>query len=247
MMDKNWFERWFDTPYYHLLYAHRDPAEAARFLDRLLAYLMPPPDAHIIDLGCGAGRHAHHLAQRGYHVTGLDLSAHSIALAQRMGHLRAAFKVHDMRMPYKVACAEYVFSLFTSMGFFKADEVQSRVLGHVAAMLRPGGYFVLDYLNSTLVGKQPPTTQHLQEKGVSFTARKWVTGGFVHKQIVVQDGAQQFDYEEHVRLYTHEDWTALLGEQGLEVLASFGSYELTPFDAEHTPRLILLAKKKLKI
>ena len=30
---KPWYETWFDSPYYHILYHHRDGSEAAAFLD----------------------------------------------------------------------------------------------------------------------------------------------------------------------------------------------------------------------
>ena len=76
-----WFATWFDTPEYHRLYADRDLAEAERFVDALLLRLRPAPSARILDLGCGAGRHSRRVAAHGLDVTGLDLSANSIASA----------------------------------------------------------------------------------------------------------------------------------------------------------------------
>lgn len=240
----DWFERWFDTPYYHLLYAHRDATEAAAFLDVLLGYLSPPAGASIIDLGCGAGRHAHYLAERGYRVTGLDLSAHSIAQARALPATRAAFRVHDMRERFCVECAQYVLSLFTSMGFFATDAVQSEVLNNVYEQLVPGGYFVLDYLNSVVVSQQSPTTTTLAADSVLFTSQKWVAEGAVHKRIDVQEGDQCHTYEEHVWLYTLAEWTDLLAGAGLEVRATFGSYTLEAYEPLHSPRLIVVAQRK---
>ena len=57
-----WFRQWFDSSFYHQLYGHRDEKEAAAFIDELLAELNPGPNASILDLGCGAGRHAKYLA-----------------------------------------------------------------------------------------------------------------------------------------------------------------------------------------
>src|SRR5690349_12033250 len=70
-----WFASWFDSHYYHKLYAHRDDAEAAGFIDALMARLRPERAAAMLDLGCGAGRHSRYLATKGYAVTGLDLAA----------------------------------------------------------------------------------------------------------------------------------------------------------------------------
>ncbi|HOM90919.1 MAG TPA: SAM-dependent methyltransferase, partial [Bacteroidia bacterium] len=33
---KKWFQSWFDSPYYHILYKDRDNQEAEYFMDNLL-------------------------------------------------------------------------------------------------------------------------------------------------------------------------------------------------------------------
>ena len=57
----NWFESWFDTPYYHILYKERNEEEAQLLIDNLTQYLNLPDDAKILDLACGKGRHAIYL------------------------------------------------------------------------------------------------------------------------------------------------------------------------------------------
>jgi SAM-dependent methyltransferase len=61
--------QWFDHP----------PMAA---LDKLLALL--PPEATILDAGCGPGHHAGHLAGRGHRVIGVDLSEGMLRVARRM-------------------------------------------------------------------------------------------------------------------------------------------------------------------
>ena len=43
MRSKEWFESWFNSPYYHILYKDRDESEARLFLDNLISFLKPPP------------------------------------------------------------------------------------------------------------------------------------------------------------------------------------------------------------
>ena len=43
-------------------------------VDFLLDLFDLQPGSHILDVGCGTGRHAHELARRGYQVTGIDIS-----------------------------------------------------------------------------------------------------------------------------------------------------------------------------
>src|SRR6185369_2757945 len=109
-----WFASWFDSAHYHRLYAHRDDAEAAALVDRLIDRLQPAPGAVVLDLGCGSGRHSKHLASRGLDVVGLDLSPESIRQARRSEHAHLRFGRHDMREPFGVGRFDAVFNLFTS-------------------------------------------------------------------------------------------------------------------------------------
>ena len=52
MPQKEWFATWFDSPYYHLLYQHRDDNEAQLFLNKLIGVLELKPNARILDLAC---------------------------------------------------------------------------------------------------------------------------------------------------------------------------------------------------
>jgi 2-polyprenyl-3-methyl-5-hydroxy-6-metoxy-1,4-benzoquinol methylase len=63
-----WYETWFDTQFYQSLYSHRNAGEAAAFIDRLKGRLLLPSDSAVLDLGCGAGRHARQLAACGFQV-----------------------------------------------------------------------------------------------------------------------------------------------------------------------------------
>ena len=97
-----WYQTWFDTPYYHILYQDRDIAEATLFLQNLLAYLKLEYHQSILDVACGKGRHALYLASQGFQVTGIDLSPNSISFAQeeaKSKNLEVEFYVHDMRTP----------------------------------------------------------------------------------------------------------------------------------------------------
>ncbi|HHG86363.1 MAG TPA: class I SAM-dependent methyltransferase, partial [Bacteroidetes bacterium] len=148
---RNWFEAWFNSPYYHLLYDHRDEREARRFISKLITHLNPPPGSRMLDLACGKGRHAAQLAEYGYEVTGLDIAEDSILAAREQyasPHLQ--FAVHDMRqpLPFPQEHFDYVFNLSTSFGYFETEAEHLQTLQHIARSLKRGGTFVMDFMNA---------------------------------------------------------------------------------------------------
>ena len=74
MVTDNWFEDWFNSDYYHLLYKHREELEAEGFIRKLIAHLQPAAGARMVDVACGKGRHSKVLCNLGFDVTGIDLS-----------------------------------------------------------------------------------------------------------------------------------------------------------------------------
>jgi 2-polyprenyl-3-methyl-5-hydroxy-6-metoxy-1,4-benzoquinol methylase len=64
----NWFESWFDTPYYHILYDERDENEASAFIKAIQQKIKTPKKAHVLDAACGQGRHAKTLYEFGFKV-----------------------------------------------------------------------------------------------------------------------------------------------------------------------------------
>ena len=121
-MEREWFEQWFDTKYYHILYKDRDHEEARRFIDTLIKYLSPVPNSRILDLACGKGRYSVFLADKGFEVTGIDLSVQSIEYARQFENDHLSFYTHDMRLPFRINYFDYVFNFFTSFGYFEEDK-----------------------------------------------------------------------------------------------------------------------------
>ena len=72
----------------------------ARELPFLTKVIQDTPNARILDLACGSGRHAVALASQGYQVTGLDLSPQMIEAAKHHAKEKGVvvqFSIADMR------------------------------------------------------------------------------------------------------------------------------------------------------
>jgi 2-polyprenyl-3-methyl-5-hydroxy-6-metoxy-1,4-benzoquinol methylase len=239
---KKWFEDWFDTEYYHLLYQHRDEREAERFLKAIVQYL-GPSRGKALDVACGRGRHSVILKNLGFDTTGLDLSSRSIAEAKKRETNGLSFVCGDMCADIPKGEYDYIFNLFTSFGYFDDPSQDSKALHSMLAGLKPQGKLVLDYLNSKRAKQNidPTAEQVVKQKDVSFICRKKREGNRIVKSIEVRSKGVIRNYEEKVRLYEWEDFMKMLEGRG-NVLHSFGSYDLKPYDPEMSERLILVVE-----
>jgi SAM-dependent methyltransferase len=242
---KVWFEEWFDSPYYHVLYGHRDDTEAESFIRHLIDELQPAPDAQLLDLACGKGRHALQMAMRGYNVTGIDLSTNSIEAAKKLNHANLEFHVGDMRRVYFPERFDYVFNLFTSFGYFDSIDGHSEALEAIYKQLKPGGILVLDYLNATRVEQEvlASSSTTLTLENIDFHTRKRITERFISKEIRFTDKGQDFLFYEHVWRLNLADFENLLEKSGFKIQTIYGDYELKSFTPASSDRLILIAEK----
>ncbi|SNC76731.1 Methyltransferase domain-containing protein [Hymenobacter gelipurpurascens] len=238
-----WFSTWFDSPYYHLLYRDRNYAEAQRFLAALLQRLHPKPEARLLDLACGKGRHAIYLSQQGYDVTGIDLSPESIAHASEAEHSRLRFRVHDMReeLPGEF---DFIFNLFTSFGYFKEEAENVVALRHAADALKPGGKMVIDFLNTERTIRELVAHETKEVAGTTFQIHRHLQHDFIVKDIRFQNPAgQEQHFQEWVRALDRERFEEYFRLAGLRLVEVLGDYQLNPFDEATSPRMIFILKK----
>lgn len=242
-MPNEWFATWFDSPYYHILYQSHDDREARHFIDHLLQALALPPGARLLDLACGKGRHSRYLAEKGFDVTGVDISPASIAFARHFEHEHLSFYQHDMRLPFRANYFDGIVNMFTSFGYFDTDADHLRSLHHVATGLKPGGLFLLDFFNSAWVQHHLVRYEEKTLDGIVFRLGKSVRSGRVYKRVEFETGGRSFVFRERVRLFALSDFQDMFRVAGLEVQQTYGDYDLSPFDPEHSKRLILIAQK----
>ncbi|MEO6037836.1 MAG: class I SAM-dependent methyltransferase [Saprospiraceae bacterium] len=242
-MKKEWFETWFDSPYYHVLYQNHDEKEARTALNNLLQALHPAPGALILDQACGKGRYARYLAEQGYEVTGLDLSPHSIAYARQFEQENLTFFQHDMRRPFRSCYYDAVMNMFTSFGYFRHDREHRLVLRNVSNSLRPGGKFLLDYFNAHWVRQHLHPTGVKVVQGIEFHLTKWFDTGHVFKRIEFEAEGRHHCFQERVRLFTLDDFKELFTAAGLDIYQTYGDYRSGAYDPQNSTRLILIAEK----
>ena len=111
---------------------------------------IPPalgPDAVLVDLACGGGLMAPHVARLGYRHVGVDLGAQGLRVAREHGVLTVRGSV--LAVPLADGCADVV----VAGEILEHVEDDVGVLAECARLLRPGGTLVVDALAATRIGR----------------------------------------------------------------------------------------------
>lgn len=243
MNRKEWFGEWFNSPYYHVLYSHRDQGEARFFIDNLIETLSIPKESHVFDIACGKGRHSIYLNQKGFDVTGVDLSPENIKEARRSENQRLRFDVHDMREVYKENEFDLGLNLFTSFGYFDTDEEHAQAIKAIAKSIKVSGYFLLDFLNPYVVINNLVREEVKHVEGIEFLIKKSHNGEFILKDIHFNDSQIEYHYQEKVKAIRRTEFLNYFEQAGLEVIELYGDYALGGYMAETSERLIFLTRK----
>jgi len=243
--NRPWFTNWFDSSFYHQLYANRDEKEAVAFIDELVNELQPAPGSRMLDLGCGSGRHSKYLASKGFDVTGIDLASSSIRQAKRAETDSLHFYRHDMRVPFGRNVFHHVFNFFTSFGYFDDPSDDHKVVNNICSALKPGGVLVMDYLNSTPAERKLVSAEEKEIDGIIYHITRWTTATHFFKRIRIENTGmpEPVEHMEQVKKFSVEDFENLFNCNGLQLEKVHGDYHLNEYDTETSPRIILIAKK----
>jgi SAM-dependent methyltransferase len=246
---KAWYEEVFDENYLRTL-PFMTAEQTLREVDFIEAGLVAPKGAQILDIGCGYGRHAIELVQRGLAVTGLDLSLPLLIRAADEAQKRALsvnFVHSDMRGLAFDREFDGAYCMLTSFGYFD-EESNLKVAEGIARALKPGGRFLLDVVNRDyIVGDLPARIWWegdgcvvLEEVEFNFNTSRILT----HRSVVFEDG-RQLDQEISVRAYSLHELGKLLRQSGFRVIDVSGSiYTPGRLFGAASRNLIVLAERR---
>lgn len=241
---KSWFDVWFNTKYYHILYKNRNQNEASHFIQNLITTTQLEKESFVLDLACGKGRHAIRLNELGMRVLGVDLSQQSIQFAKQFENETLQFQVHDMREPIPNLTVDAVFNLFTSFGYFESQDDNLNMLNSVNQMLKPKGLLLIDFLNAPKVIEQMLFKEQKIIDGIEFKIHRKVDNGKIIKQIQFVDDGKHYDFQESVQALQLSDFKLLFEQSGFQLIRTFGNFEMQEYNEKYSDRLILLAQKK---
>ena len=149
------------SKYYDLLYKDKDYKSEVDFIERLIQKYAPTAKT-ILNLGCGTGRHDFFIAQRGYTITGIDMSEEMISIAQstlashKPEFEPPAFLKGDIRNIRLGKWFDVVISLFHVMSYQVSNEDVIATFETALTHLDHGGIFIFDCWYGPGVLTEPP-------------------------------------------------------------------------------------------
>ena len=204
-----------------------------------------PEGGELIDVPCGFGRHAIELAGAGFRVTGVDRSATLLDEARR----RAAgarwpklVQADYRKLPFPDDRFDAALNLFSSLGYL-GDEEDTRALGEIRRVLKPGARLVLEIMPRDLLVER-------------FHERNWmavgdgrllleqrafdVAGGIaqVTQTLIEPDGARE-SMTYSLRVYATTELLAMARTAGFAEVRAYGDFEGGP--ASLGTRLVVAA------
>ena len=131
--------------YYDLLYRDKDYEGETAYVHSLIQAHRPGAQT-LLDLGCGTGRHASLLAERGYDVVGFDRSPAMLAEARARASKggRTEFVEGDLRSVRLDRQFDVVVSLFHVLSYQTTNAELAAACATLRAHLAPGGLFIFD-------------------------------------------------------------------------------------------------------
>jgi SAM-dependent methyltransferase len=195
------------SQYYDLLYRDKDYAGEVDYLRRLVERERPGSRS-LLDLGCGTGRHDFLLSELGYQVTGVDMSAEmlKVANAERARRLANAaqaeppkFAQGDVRSVRLGERFDVVVSLFHVMSYQVTNQDLLAALRTLREHVKPGGLVLFDAWYGPTVLTDRPVVRVKRLEGDGFDVTRVAEPVFhpnentvdVNYQILIRDRATQ--------------------------------------------------------
>jgi len=215
---------------YDLLYGEKDTLAEAQWIATTLESHGCPPAGRLLEFGSGTGRHARILADRGYHVTGVEPSSDMLERAEP--HPRVTYLHGDTASTSLEEKFEAVLALFHVMSYHTSLPELRAFYDTASRHLDSGGLFAFDVWFTPAVHSFVPEARVLEKANshISVTrtatpiediAQSLVTVTYDYTVEDLASGSTSTFTESHpMRHFTQTEIELLAGQHGFELVES---------------------------
>ena len=207
----------------------------------------------ICELGCGTGNITLRLAEKGYDIIGVDLSADMLSEARKKAAekgLDVLFLLQDMREFELYGTVNSILCLCDSLNYITEDEDIQEVFDLVNNYLHPGGVFIFDlnteYKFREIYGQN--TFSEVDDDAVYIwenyydeeeKINEYYLNFFVKNSGGTYDRTQEEHYE---RAYSLDEIKRFIEKSGMKFEAAYDAFTFEPA-REDSERIYVVARE----
>ena len=216
----------------------------------------PPENGRVLDAGCGTGRQALALAERGYSVVGADINDEMLIVARRHAK-EAAAELEFVHAPYADLFDTVgggfagVYCLANALAAAGSRDAVNRAIEQFGRCLRPGGRLFIQILNFEPMRQEQPCVRG--PRIATVDGRQYLSARQFHffndlAQVTNitfwdDDGWQMRTHCGVLCPIEHVELGRLLTTNGIEINDRWGNYARDEFDPATSVDLIVTATR----
>ena len=208
----------------------------------------------VVDLGCGTGEHVYALHQKGFTITGIDISNTMIEVARKR-YPQCEFQLGELQNYKKEELVDGVICIFGTFNYIIKNEDIINSLINIKESIHSKGLFVLEIWNSypvQKIKKKPIAPVSLSKVGNMMIKRnrgfRVATDSDGNSNLVevnfIFNLNQETVKDRHLmRVFSYEEIEELLYTSGLSIVNTYSSYRMERFQ-DNAGRMILICKRR---
>lgn len=206
----------------------------------------------VVDLTCGTGSQVIYLSERGYDVTGSDISSKMIAHAKKKG-VSCPLHVDDIRTA-RLGTFDAALSIFNAIGHLTKCDFE-KALQNIQKNLNPHGLFVFDIFNRNYLLECDNITKltiDWMEKKNRKTVRKiqfstidinGILSSYTTQIVCEGNHSEVSKSEQTLQVYSADELKELLDRNGFDIIEQT-NIDGAPFFDRTTERILSVGRKK---
>jgi SAM-dependent methyltransferase len=239
---------------YNLMYQDKNYLSETSYVLSIAERFLPTNNKTILELGCGTGNYSRCFSQRGYSVTGIDLSESMIQIAKNNNIANSDFLCGDIRSYSTPKKFPLIISLFHVFSYLNTAEDIIQFFENAYGHLEKDGLLIFDCWNGEGVLYDLPGNRNKEVENENYLIKRATTANHKSKantvdvnfDFIIEDkvnGDQHSFAELHKMRYFFADEIIQYSQDKFTLLANYAWLKEEKADKTNWYALYVLRKK----